>query len=135
MTAGFGDGMTFGLSGAVRGLLGTDDTVDKSSSEYLYSEVAGQLATTSVIAGGFLLRPFTAQSQVVTQWTTASTLGGNTRWVMTGGNSYRNYVMAGGPQLQASYAQSITATVPGSALRWPSGGEFFKGFLGQRVLK
>jgi hypothetical protein len=77
----------------------------------------------------------TAGSQVVTQWTTAGQLGANTRWVMTGGNSYRNYVMAGGPQLQASYSQSVTATVSGSSLRWPSGGEWFKGFLGQRILK
>jgi hypothetical protein len=54
---------------------------------------------------------------------------------MTGGDSYRNYVMAGGPKLQASYSQSVTATVSGSSLRWPYGGEWFKGFLGQRILK
>ncbi|WKD51028.1 RHS repeat-associated core domain-containing protein [Microbulbifer spongiae] len=133
--AGFGDGFSFGLTDVVRDWVGTNGVVDQSSSEYGLSTVAGQLTTSAILIGGVLLRPFTAQSQVVTQWTTTGQLGANTRWVMTGGNSYRNYVMAGGPQLQASYSQSVTAAVSGNSLRWPSGGEWFKGFLGQRILK
>ena len=133
--AGFGDGVSFGLTNVVRGWMGTNDVVDLSSPEYALSSVAGQITTSTILVGGVVLRPFTAQSQVVTQWTTAGQLGANTRWVMTGGNSYRNYIMAGGPQLQASYTQSVTATVSGSSLRWPSGMEWFKGFFGQRILK
>ncbi|WNO08948.1 RHS repeat-associated core domain-containing protein [Teredinibacter sp. KSP-S5-2] len=132
--AGFGDGVSFGLTDVVREWMGIDGGVDELSTEYGFSRVAGQLHTSALIIGGFVLRPFTAQTQVVTQWTVAGEIGVNTRWVMTGGNSLRNYIMAGGPQLQASYSQSVTATVAGSSLRYPSGWEAFKGLFGQRML-
>ncbi len=135
IAAGFGDGVSFGLTDVVRDWMGTNDVVDASSSEYGISSVAGQLTTSTILVGGVLLRPFTAQNQMVTQWTTVGEIGVSTKWVMTGSNSYRNYMMAGGPQLQASFSQSVTTTVARSNLRWPSGGEWAKGFLGQRMLK
>ncbi len=64
------------------------------------------------------------------------------RWVMKGGATRSNYVRSGawGPQWpplrtsSTSFENSITGQVPASRLQWPSGGEFFKGFVGQRRL-
>lgn len=133
--AGFGDGVSFGLTDVARDWMETNSSVNKFSSEYGFSKIAGQLNTSAILIGGFVLRPFTAQSQLVTQWTVTGSIGANTSWVMTGGRSYRNYIMAGGPELQASYSQSVSSVVSGGSLRWPSGVEWFKGFFGQRILK
>src|SRR5439155_1370866 len=53
-------------------------------------------------------------------------------WVMTGSQSLRNYWMAGGPEF-ASYGNAITTQVGRGSLAWPSGWEFVKGFIGQRI--
>ena len=53
-------------------------------------------------------------------------------WVMTGGQTWRNFIMAGIPG-RYSFPNAVTMTVPRSALRWPSGVEAFKGLFGQRI--
>ena len=69
--------------------------------------------------------------QVVTHFSTStqtSLKAGD--WVMTGGNTLRNKLMAG---FRTARKESLTTTVPKSSLEWPSGWEWCKGFLGQRV--
>jgi hypothetical protein len=56
-------------------------------------------------------------------------------WVMTGGKSIRNWIMAGGLQKIGVWKYSITDIVNKSSLRWPSGWEWIKGIFGQRVIK
>ena len=56
-------------------------------------------------------------------------------WVMTGGNTFRNWLMAGGPERIGVWKEVMTTTVPKASLRWPSGGEWIKGFIGQRIIK
>ena len=51
-------------------------------------------------------------------------------WVMTGGNTLRNKLMAG---FRTAWKEPLTTTVQKSSLEWPSGWEWCKGFLGQRV--
>lgn len=69
---------------------------------------------------------------------------------MLGGPTWSNFLRTGlwGPkgyisskfpflrfeQPNVPFDNFITGEVPASALRWPSGAEFVKGFLGQRVI-
>jgi hypothetical protein len=53
-------------------------------------------------------------------------------WVMTGGPTIRNWIMAGVPGIYR-IGNYITQDVPASALRYPPGWEWIKGLLGQRV--
>lgn len=73
------------------------------------------------------------------------------RWVMVGRPSWWNFIMSGmcGPKayfqssfpfirIERSQVKSTSYIVVGVApedLKWPPGWEWFKGFLGQRVLK
>ena len=66
--------------------------------------------------------------QTVTRW------GPSGRWVMTGGNSWRNWVMSGAPELGYPMSTAVTTQVPRSSLAWPSGWEAIKGLIGQRVI-
>jgi len=54
---------------------------------------------------------------------------------MTGGNTFRNWLMAGGPDKLSVWKEALTTTVPKSSLRWPSGWEWVKGLWGQRVVR
>lgn len=67
------------------------------------------------------------------------------RWVMKGGPTWANYIKTGlwGPQFEPGvgfftsevpFANSITGEIEETSLRWPSGWEFVKGLLGQRVI-
>jgi hypothetical protein len=70
-------------------------------------------------------------SQVVTHFSVgkqAALKSGD--WVMTGGASLRNKIMAGA---KSAWNESITTTVPKSSLSWPKGGEAWKGLIGQRI--
>jgi RHS repeat-associated protein len=67
--------------------------------------------------------------QTVTHWGPAG------KWVMTGGASWRNYIMAGIPELGYSMSSAVTTQIPKSALSFPSGWEAVKGLIGQRVIK
>ena len=51
-------------------------------------------------------------------------------WVMTGGKSIRNWIMAGGLQKIGVWKYSITDIVNKSSLRWPSGWGMDKGDFG-----
>ena len=69
------------------------------------------------------------------------------RWVMLGKPTLWNFIKTGlwgpkatllPPKLTRSnvpFTNSITGQVPKSSLQWPSGWEFIKGILGQRVIK
>ncbi|OCQ17701.1 hypothetical protein A7985_25330 [Pseudoalteromonas luteoviolacea] len=131
---GLGDGMSLGGSRIFREYFGIDGGVDIESSIYLTSETSGRYWTASIL-GGTALRPFTAKNQLVTQWTTGSSLGASTPWVMVGGKSWRNYIFAGGPTALPAYSRVQSGVVPKSSLAWPKGVEKFKGLFGQRVLK
>ena len=73
-------------------------------------------------------------SQVVTHWGPAGvTELRSGDWVMTGGASFRNWVMAGAKTSPQGWQASITTTVPKASLRYPSGWEWWKGLIGQRV--
>ncbi|MBB5206478.1 RHS repeat-associated protein, partial [Inhella inkyongensis] len=50
--AGFGDGVSLGITAGIRGLMGTNDAVDFSSPEYLGGLVAGAVVTTRGYATG-----------------------------------------------------------------------------------
>jgi hypothetical protein len=59
-------------------------------------------------------------------------------WVMKGEANYMNYILSGkfdpGPWNQfASFASGQEFQVAATSLYWPSGWEFFKGILGQRI--
>ena len=75
-------------------------------------------------------------SQVVKHWGPAGvTELRSGDWVMTGGASFRNWVMAGAKTSRQGWQASITTTVPKASLRYPSGWEWWKGLIGQRVYK
>jgi RHS repeat-associated protein len=61
--------------------------------------------------------------------------GPATPWVMLGGNTFRNWLMSGSPELGYKMASGITEYVDKAQLAWPSGIEFFKGIFGQRICK
>jgi RHS repeat-associated protein len=85
--------------------------------------------------GGFLLRPGTLPNQPVTSWASKGVPPDLNpgRWVMTGGNTLRNYGMSG-TSSYAPYGNSITGNIPSSNLAYPAGWEGFKGLFGQRVI-
>ena len=73
-------------------------------------------------------------SQIVTHWGPAGTAelrSGD--WVMTGGASVRNWIMAGAKTSRGGWGSPITTAVPKTSLRYPSGCEWWKGLIGQRV--
>ncbi len=94
----------------------------------------GFSAFTGAILGGYSLRPYTASNQTVTSWApkgvTPNLQSG--RWVMTGNATPRNWIQTG---TGYPYGNSVTQTIPGSQLRYPSGWESIKGHLGQRVIR
>jgi len=86
--------------------------------------MAGVLVPEGLIArGGF---------QTVTHWPGGAGLQAGD-WVMTGGNSLRNWVMGGIPELGYALDDAITTEVSSDALSFPEGWEWVKGLLGQRI--
>ena len=73
-------------------------------------------------------------SQVVTHWGPTGMTGLRSGdWVMTGGASFRNWLMAGAKSARSGWESSITTTVPKASLQYPPGWEWWKGLIGQRV--
>jgi uncharacterized protein RhaS with RHS repeats len=64
---------------------------------------------------------------VVTHW------GAESPWVMNGGKSWWNFIKSGMPG-RAAYSSGVEASAEGLKLSWPSGIEWWKGFLGQRIV-
>ena len=97
----------------------------------------GGAALLGGLSGGIVLRPSTAAMQPVTSWASegvAPDLAPG-RWVMTGGGSYRNYAFSGVRQYgypRGNYTRP--AALPGSQLSYPSGLDWWKGLIGQRVI-
>jgi hypothetical protein len=120
---GYGEGLD-----VLRGIGGIDGGVNTESGEYGAGELAGTLVTAVAMLGN----PYSTSGSAVqvTRWSGTGTLSAG-QFVMVGPASTRNWVMAGGFQLNSS--KVITTTVPAGSLRWPSGIEKFKGFLGQRI--
>ena len=136
--AGVGNGITFGLAGWLRqGWPDVDAEVETECNEHALGNAVGQVTGVALGAGWLALRPFTAAIQTITHWTGSSAvLASGTipspAWVMTGGSSLRNWIFSGIFR-RYSLSNAITQSVPSSALRWPSGWEWIKGFLGQRM--
>ena len=90
--------------------------------------------------------------KTVTSWADAGTKADLAagRWVQLGPATKVNFYKTGlpGPKVysqsefpwmkysssKADFANSITREVPASSLQWPTGGETWKGFIGQRIL-
>jgi len=72
-------------------------------------------------------RPFTSTLQQVTHWGPPLQPGS---WVMTGGPSIRNWIMSGA---KYPYWQHEVTVIVDKALQYPSGWQFIKGYLGQRL--
>jgi hypothetical protein len=93
----------------------------------LIGGLSGALVPEGLIASG--------ATQTVTQWGAAGATELTDGWVMTGGASLRNWIMAGGPQLPYAIGDSITGQVATGSLSWPSGVlGAIKGSIGQRIL-
>lgn len=88
------------------------------------------------LSGGILLRPATAMNQNVASWASRGITPdlNSGRWVMTGGGSFRNWMMSGTVRT-TPMGNYTTGAVPGSSLSYPPGWESFKGLLGQRVIQ
>lgn len=64
----------------------------------------------------------------VTQWGRRAS-----PWVMLGGNTARNWLMAGGPEI-GPRSSGVTQFVDAARLAYPGAVEAFKGTFGQRIL-
>lgn len=131
--AGMSDTITWNVSKRVRENWGrTSGVVDYNSTKYVGGEIAGAAWATAA-GGAATLRPFTSATQQITRWGGPIESG---KFVMTGGKTLRNYIFAGVPRGIRGYSGPVSQlTVPRSALRYPSGWEFPKGLLGQRVYR
>ena len=93
------------------------------------------------LGGGFgaafglvALRPSTAANQLVTSWASNGIVPdlNQGRWAMTGGDTLRNWLLSG---LSGTFDNSISGTMPGNSLAYPSGWEAIKGLFGQRIIQ
>lgn len=64
----------------------------------------------------------------VTRW------GGPGAWVMVGGRSTSNWWLSG-VRFRYAYGSATTSQVAAGRLAYPSGWEWFKGLIGQRIIK
>jgi hypothetical protein len=86
-----------------------------------------------VILGSAFSATATSGSLVaVTQWG-GSVAAEASPWVMVGGNTLRNYWMSGVPELGYERSDAVTWFVDESELAYPTGREWAKGLLGQRI--
>ena len=99
---------------------------DYDRSLYEKSKTRGKIAQVC-LTSAIPFRPFTALKQPITHWGGPLTPGS---WVMTGGPTARNWLMAGAAWNPGKYT---TATALEGSLSWPSGWQWFKGFFGQRI--
>ena len=99
---------------------------DKCNRTLQTSRLLGKVSQ-GLLVSAIPLRPFTAPAQQVVHWGTPLKPGS---WVMTGGASARNWVMSGASHLPWNVE---TATVAGNVLKYPSGWQWVKGLLGQRI--
>jgi len=98
-----------------------------------------ELALSSAVGGlfgGISLRPATLPNQPVVSWAppgTQPTLVTG-RYVMTGGNTFRNYALSGVKQLGYPRSNNVTGNIPKQNLSYPKGVDSIKGYLGQRII-
>ena len=129
------------LAGAVGGALGNlaGQGIDlvAGTKTCINTTELGYSALGGAIFGGISLRPYTAQNQAVTSWAGRGQMPdlASGRWVMTGGTSLRNYGLSGVARTSSPNNFYPTQVVPGSTLSYPSGWEWPKGLLGQRIYK
>jgi RHS repeat-associated protein len=89
----------------------------------------GEIAQACLLSST-LFRPLTRARQPITHFGGPLQPGS---WVMTGGPTVRNWLMAGAkPNWLLPGNQTVATALPGT-LRWPSGWQWIKGFLGQRI--
>jgi len=103
-----------------------DGLSDYDRSLFEKSKTGGKIAQVC-LTSAIPVRPFTALRQPITHWGGPLTPGS---WVMTGGPTTRNWLMAGAAWNPGKY--TVATALPGT-LRWPSGWQWFKGLFGQRI--
>lgn len=120
-------------------MLGLGDHLEAGAGSALFAGVgAGVLK-----AGGFLAKKPCPSTVPVSRWGGPLQPGKN--WVMTGEASRWNFLMSGKmqpewfptfgqpPNIPATYSSGVTINVPPSSLSWPTGLDFWKGIVGQRM--
>ncbi len=133
--AGWGDSLTGGATGIIRGWMigrigGEGDGVNHDSGYYFGGQIVG-VGHSVALGGATILRPGTAAVQRVSQWGPEGS-----PWVMTGPPSLRNWIFSGvGLRKGYGFSTGRTWTVPGANLCWPRGWEWIKGFIGQRIIR
>src|SRR5262249_37809393 len=149
---GFGGSLTFGIIGpGVLGVLGNGllgNVVTGAISAGLGN--AAQQGTSiligtqsrfnmpelenSIILGGGLgifLRPLTAPSQIVTRW--GPPVSSTSPWVQIGALNRLNWLLSG-VKYPMSQGTQLPLPIPAGKLAYPSGWQWIKGLIGQRIL-
>ena len=105
--------------------------IEQNGTEYSRLIGTGTLITEVGLVTLFPQGICSGASQAVTHWGPEGMTGLRVGdWVMTGGASLRNWLLAGCP---GQFRTWITETVPKSALKFPKGWEWIKGLFGQRI--
>ncbi|WP_428939791.1 RHS repeat-associated core domain-containing protein [Fontivita pretiosa] len=89
--------------------------------------VSNTMGTVSALAWSTAFLLPAGPAGQVTRWGSPITEGS---WVMTGAATWRNWIMSG-KVLTNPYNYSVMV---GATTKWPSGWEFWKGFIGQRIV-
>ncbi len=125
--AGFGDTVSMGAAAYIREGWNIDGRVDVMSDSYDYGGYAGIANSLAMGAGLFTGATRAGGTVAATRW------GGEGVWYMVGGRSTSSWWLSG-TRFTYTYKSAVTIEVAGGRLVYPSGRQWFKGFLGQRVL-
>jgi hypothetical protein len=127
--AGAGDVLSLNATAHIRDSYDIG-SVDTLSTAY---QNGGKIGMTIGMAGGagvFRGAITFSRTSTITRW------GGSGRWVMVGGKNTTNWWLSGTRFWRGyGYNTANTTTISSSRLAYPPGGEWFKGLLGQRVIK
>jgi hypothetical protein len=126
-SAGFGDTVSLGLTAYIRNQWDIG-SVDYMSRSYRYGEYGGVANSLGMGAGLFTGAARFGSTVTVTRW------GGPGAWYMVGGKSTSNWWLSG-TRFRYPYGSANTIEVAAGRLSYPPGWEWFKGLIGQRVLK
>ncbi|MBK7144402.1 MAG: RHS repeat-associated core domain-containing protein [Xanthomonadales bacterium] len=125
--AGWGDTMSMGLTEYIRERNGIDGGVDIMSGAYDNGGYFGVANSLAMGAGLFTGAARSGAAVTATRW------GGEGVWYMVGGRSTSSWWLSG-TRFTYTYESAATVEVAGTRLVYPSGWEWIKGLIGQRVL-
>ncbi|WP_190278987.1 RHS repeat-associated core domain-containing protein [Dokdonella koreensis] len=126
-SAGLGDSLTLGLTDYIRELLGSNDVVDKTSDAYGNGVWAGVAVGAAGGIGVFKNAVVLGRTVTVTRW------GGPGVWYIVGGRSTSSWWLSGSRTMYP-YGSAVTIDVAAGRLSYPSGWQWWKGLIGQRIL-